>query len=227
MLTLKKFDIVLRQYYFDVDFSPTGQLLCPNMGRTSDAKARILQSAQALFYARSYESVGVQEICAHANVKKGSFYHYFPSKHVLILAVAEDYHQCSGDVLAKAVFHSDIPPLERIDRLFQYAYTFHKQVKAETGKVQGCLNVNLSSELSTQEAGIREKICQSFADSIVPIETALAEAVKKGELAKIDTQTKAEAIFVYLQGAVMMAKARNDPEVISRLAKELRKLIGA
>ncbi len=198
-----------------------------DMGRKSDGKERILRSAQALFYARSYENVGVQEICEHAGVKKGSFYHYFPSKRALILAVAEDYGQCSGEKLAKEVFSADIPPLERIDRLFQYVYAFHKKVKAETGKVQGCLNLNLSTELSTQEASIREKICQSFADGILPIEAALSEAVAQGHLNKVDTQAKAEAIFVYLQGAVMMAKARNDPEVIPRLAKEVRKLIEA
>ncbi|NOY85186.1 MAG: TetR/AcrR family transcriptional regulator [Nitrospirae bacterium] len=197
------------------------------MGRTSDAKARILRSAQELFYARSTENVGVQEICDHAGVKKGSFYHYFPSKQKLTLEVAEDYRRCSAKALSEEVFCSDIPPLQRIEGLFQYVYLFHKKVKAETGKVQGCLNVNLSTELSTQEASIREKICESFSGGIAPIEAALSEAVEKGDLREMDTQAKAEAIFVYLQGAVMMAKAQNDPEVIFRLAKEVKNFVEA
>ncbi|UCD12029.1 MAG: helix-turn-helix transcriptional regulator [Nitrospinaceae bacterium] len=44
----------------------------------SDAKQRILDSARGLIYSRSYAGVGVQEICKHAGVKKGSFYHFFP-----------------------------------------------------------------------------------------------------------------------------------------------------
>lgn len=197
------------------------------MGRTSNAKERILISAQTLFYARSVENVGVQEICEHAGVKKGSFYHYFPSKHELTLAVAENYSRCSGETLAKEVFCADIPPLKRIDRLFEYVYAFHKKIKAASGKVQGCLNINLSAELSTQEVDIREQICQSFAESIVPIEAALSEAIARGDLPKIDTQLKAEAIFAYLQGAVLMAKAQNDPEVILKLAKEVQKFIAS
>ena len=40
-----------------------------------DTKQRLLDAAFALFYARSYADVGVQEICEKAGVKKGSFYH--------------------------------------------------------------------------------------------------------------------------------------------------------
>jgi len=195
------------------------------MGRTSDAKARILESAEKLFYARSCENVGVQEICEQAEVKKGSFYHYFSSKKDLIAAVASRYTQSTAASLAEAVFAPHIPPLQRIDRLFEAAYAFHKQVKAETGKVQGCLNINLSAELSTQDAVMREKITQHLCGSIVPIEEALKEAISKGDLPQIDTRIAAEAIFAYLQGLVVMAKAQNDPEVIRRLAKGARAFI--
>ncbi len=50
------------------------------MGRTSDARERIIQSSIELIHYLSYSSVGVNELCEHAGVKKGSFYHYFPSK---------------------------------------------------------------------------------------------------------------------------------------------------
>ena len=38
-------------------------------------------------YARGCTAVGVDEICRQAGVHKGSFYHFFPSKQALILAV--------------------------------------------------------------------------------------------------------------------------------------------
>ena len=54
------------------------------MGRTSDARERLIATAIELIRARSYESVGVDALCNHAQVKKGSFYHFFPSKQDLM-----------------------------------------------------------------------------------------------------------------------------------------------
>ena len=60
------------------------------MTQVHDTKQRLLDTAQKLFYARSYEDVGVQEICQEAGVKKGSFYHFFPSKRDLTLAILDE-----------------------------------------------------------------------------------------------------------------------------------------
>ncbi len=196
------------------------------MGRTSDAKTRILESAQALFYARSSENVGVQEICTHAGVQKGSFYHYFSSKTELILAVAARYNSATCEHLAKTVFSQNRPALKKIDHLFEVVYLFHKKAKLETGKVQGCFNINLSAELSTQDPDIHQKLAQHLSDSIVPIEAVLKQALEDGSLSTtVDTHNSAEAIFAYLQGLVVMAKAQNDPDVIRRLSKGVRALI--
>ena len=43
------------------------------MGRTSNAKERLLQVAFDLIWEQSYGSVSVDDICARAKVKKGSF----------------------------------------------------------------------------------------------------------------------------------------------------------
>ncbi|MER5602754.1 helix-turn-helix domain-containing protein, partial [Streptomyces sp. NPDC002265] len=42
------------------------------MGRTSDAKDKILSAAHALFEQRGYSALGVAEICKAAGVPKGS-----------------------------------------------------------------------------------------------------------------------------------------------------------
>jgi len=61
------------------------------MGRTSTAKARLIATAMEIMYIRGYTAVGVHEICTQAGVHKGSFYHFFPSKQALVLAVIDTY----------------------------------------------------------------------------------------------------------------------------------------
>ncbi|MBW8705889.1 HTH-type transcriptional repressor NemR [Streptomyces sp. MBT84] len=61
------------------------------MGRTSDAKERILTAAQSLIEQRGYSALGVAEICKAAGVPKGSFYYFFDSKEELALAVLDEH----------------------------------------------------------------------------------------------------------------------------------------
>ena len=60
-------------------------------GVPRSTRERMVRTAARLFLARSYQSVGVNEICAEAQVQKGSFYHFFPSKSDLVIAVI-DHH---------------------------------------------------------------------------------------------------------------------------------------
>lgn len=49
-----------------------------------DNRARLLQCAKELFYARGYDAVGVQEIVLQAGVTKPTLYYYFGSKKGLL-----------------------------------------------------------------------------------------------------------------------------------------------
>jgi AcrR family transcriptional regulator len=53
----------------------------------SDARQRILETADRLFYEGGVRAVGVDRIIAEANVAKMTLYTHFPSKDDLILAV--------------------------------------------------------------------------------------------------------------------------------------------
>lgn len=59
------------------------------MGRTSTAKEKLLDVAFKLIWDQSYGSVSVDDICQQAEVKKGSFYHFFESKAELAIAAYE------------------------------------------------------------------------------------------------------------------------------------------
>lgn len=54
---------------------------------TSEARQRILETADRLFYHDGIRAVGIDRIIAEAEVAKMSLYKHFPSKNELILAV--------------------------------------------------------------------------------------------------------------------------------------------
>lgn len=189
------------------------------MGRTSNAKQQLLDSAIALVHARSYAEVGVQELCEQAGVKKGSFYHFFPSKQDLMLtALEQQWEQARDDMLERA-FAKDVTPLKRIERYFDAVYEIQRAVKKATGHVLGCRFGNLVCEMGAQDEAIRQKLAHILRSAGDYIEGALQDAVAAGELANINTKTSAQAILAYTQGLTLLAKAHNKPELIKQLGK--------
>lgn len=195
------------------------------MQPTVDTQQRILDSARELIFSRSYADVGVAAICEHAGVKKGSFYHFYPSKQALTLAVLDAQYIDIKDNMIRKAFSEDIPPLARLARFVEMAYQFQKQINAQTGLVLGCLFGNLANELSSQDEPIREKIQHTFSKLQQAIDGVLQAAQAEGDLPQtVDTSATAQAMLAYFEGVLLLAKNQNDPELIRQLLPSMAHL---
>lgn len=195
------------------------------MDSRTDTRQRLIDSARDLIYARSYTDVGVQEICDRAGVRKGSFYHFFPSKRDLTLAMLDQFQAFFHKDILERAFTADIPPLQRISRFFEYAGDFQQQMKQDTGQMPGCPFGNIACEMSTRDEAIRLKVEQIIRDTEIPFEQALAEAVANGDLPAMDTAATARALFAYVEGIMVYAKAHNDPDMVRELGKRALQLV--
>ncbi len=59
--------------------------------RSEETRERILNAAVKKFGAAGYEAASVDDICVEAGVSKGAFYHHFPSKQSVFLALMNDW----------------------------------------------------------------------------------------------------------------------------------------
>ena len=189
------------------------------MGRTSDAKERLIQAAMDLFYTRSYADVGVQELCSAAGVKKGSFYHFFETKQDLVLASLDRWWEIARETTWEQAFVPELSPLERISRFFELVYERSCEFYEQHKQLCGCPFGNLAVEMSAREPVIRNKIDRIFDDAIGRLQKTLDEAVENGELAPMDTRETALALWAYCEGILMLAKARQDLDLLKRLGQ--------
>jgi AcrR family transcriptional regulator len=59
--------------------------------RSEETRRGILEAAARIFSRSGYDAASVDEICQAAGFSKGAFYHHFPSKQQLFLAIIEDW----------------------------------------------------------------------------------------------------------------------------------------
>ncbi len=59
--------------------------------RSETTRNHILAVAMQLFSKTGYDATGVAEICQAAGVSKGAFYHHFPSKQAVFMALLNSY----------------------------------------------------------------------------------------------------------------------------------------
>jgi TetR/AcrR family transcriptional repressor of nem operon len=196
------------------------------MGRTSDAREKILTAAQTLIELRGYSALGVAEICKAAGVPKGSFYYFFESKEALALAVLDEQWEAQHSDWARILL-DDAEPLSRLRRLFEETEAGLRAGQQSCGTVSGCMFGNLTLELSNQTEPIRKRLQQIFDAQVEMVKQVIAEARERGEVAVDDTQEAARSVVAQLEGQVMFAKLHNDTRHLEALWENCLSLIAA
>ncbi|MEV8097671.1 TetR family transcriptional regulator [Kitasatospora sp. NPDC085879] len=195
------------------------------MGRSSTAQERLLDAACELLHIRGYSAVGVAEICARADVRKGSFYHFFASKQALTLAAVDSHWTVQRQRWQDLLGTGRQPPLERLRLLLDAQAAAQRADKAAGGTVRGCLLGNLALELSGQEREIQTRLAEIFEEQAALVRGVLAEAAETGPVAA-DTAT-ARAVVAHLEGAVLLAKLADDPGRLDGLWPAVQRLVRA
>ncbi|WP_431954567.1 TetR/AcrR family transcriptional regulator [Actinacidiphila sp. bgisy167] len=196
------------------------------MGRTSDAREKIITAAHTLIEQRGYSALGVAEICKAAGVPKGSFYYFFESKEALALTVIDEHWAVQRGEWA-GILGSDGAPLERLRRLFQATEEVQHAGQKSCGTVSGCMFGNLTLEMSNQTESIRRRLQEIFDVQVEMIDELVAEAKERGDVAVADTRAAAVSIVAQLEGQVLFAKLYNDTGRLSPLWTNCLAMLGA
>lgn len=190
------------------------------MDRGSTTRDVLVQAAAQELWGGSYGSVGVGALCEAAGVKRGSFYHFFPSKDDLVLAALDHLWERYRERMDAALESQDVSALGSLQRLFGFIAELLEEKRAETGEVPGCPFGNLGVELGTTNEAIRSRVAEIFDENIDCFTDFLRRARDQGEVtgSDADLRTCARELFAYLQGAMVLAKAYADPDLVRSLA---------
>jgi TetR/AcrR family transcriptional repressor of nem operon len=186
------------------------------------SKTKILDAAMHVIRAKGYSATTIDDVCQVAGLTKGSFFHHFKSKEELALAAASHFGAMAASLFARAPYRAVKDPL---DRLLAY-------VEFRKGILQGgipdytCLLGTMVQETYETHPAIREA-CN------IEISAHAADVAKDIEEAKrlyaADASWSPESLALYtqavLQGAFILAKAKNGPQVAADCLDHLRRYL--
>ncbi|MDL4814289.1 TetR/AcrR family transcriptional regulator [Actinomadura opuntiae] len=191
------------------------------MPRTSDARGRLVRSAARLFLTRSYQSVGVEELCSAADVRRGSFYHFFPGKSDLAKAVV-DLHAAALwarlDEAAGTARDGAENVAARLHAMADAVGEIQAGFEARFGRVVGCPFGNLAAELATTDDVLRGHLAAVFAEWERRLAALCRAAAGQGALRDgTDPDLLAKILVAQFQGMILLAKTgRSDAAQIPR-----------
>lgn len=183
----------------------------------SESRDRLISAATQLFLGGSFHNIGIAEICEAAKVNKGTFYHFFPSKIDLLIEVIGLYVE---DVAARyaEIAASDEAPARKIRNVFMLPQKQTESWKAVHGVASGCFLGNIILELAATEPAVRDKAKWALGCWSGALEPIVAEFLEREGIRNLDAASAADVVIGLVQGAQVLAKAKNDSAVFATFA---------
>lgn len=192
------------------------------MPKAQVAKEKLLNAALSLIREKGFSAMTVDELCARAGVTKGAFFHYFESKDALGVVAAEHWSSVTSALFARAPYHAHEDPLARILAYIEFRRSLLQgDIPAFT-----CVVGTMVQETYAQYPEIRDACAASIfghAGTLVDdISKAMADHQVVGGWTAQSLATHTQAV---LQGAFILAKAKNDVGVAIESVDHLRRYV--
>jgi TetR/AcrR family transcriptional regulator, transcriptional repressor for nem operon len=184
----------------------------------AQSRTSIVKTARDLMLRHGYAATSVDDICSKAGVTKGSFYHFFETKEELGLAVLNAFYEQGAARVLNGTFAEMNDPHQRLLGLFDHLEAIGPELWRH-----GCLIGNFACEHAESSQLIRRRVADMFEElvnSLAPLFRPIARGGR--EAAELAEQT-----LMVIEGAVIMARAHDDPGRIASGLARFRRTIEA
>lgn len=196
------------------------------MGRTSNAREKLLAVAFDLIYENSYGTVSVDQICTRARINKGSFYYFFKTKTDLVAAAYEEHWNLKLPDY-KRIFSKRHAPLHRLELWCAYVCRVQKERAVKYGHACGCPYTSVGGELAACDPKIKVKAQDLVERHVQFLLGAIDDAQRAGQATPGDARLKAELAHSLIIGLSLRAKIYNDVKILRHARPAVFALVGA
>ena len=185
-------------------------------------KETLLDTAQHLMQTKGFTATTVDEICEKAGISKGGFFHHFKSKEDLAQQTLDYFIGTIQSITEQAHFMKRTDPIQRVYGYIDFIVKMSKHPVFRNG----CLLGSFSQELADTNPRIREQCSNHFTNWVnmfkADIEKARAQIKPK---AVFNAKGLAEQLIITLEGALILAKAKNDISMVEKSMRHFKKYL--
>ena len=177
----------------------------------------MLDAAVDLLQRQGYHGTGLNELLDRSEAPRGSLYHYFPGGKEQIGAEALAR---AGDQVAAAISHLLRAKPSVADAVEALAGLLAAGLEASAFE-RGCPVATTALEVTPRSEPIRAAVQASFDGWLVPLRARLEETgFERAEAAQ-----RAHLVIAALEGALILARARQNADVLRDAGRQLRPLL--
>src|SRR5436309_5644161 len=154
--------------------------------KPDDTRARIMDTAEALFRRLGYAKTAVADIAAELKMSPANVYRFFPSKNAIVEAICK---RCLGEVEEKAwtVARSKAPAAQRLERLVLEILAYHRENLVTEQRVNELVVAAIEDNWETIRA--HKDLMRNVAELI------LRDGIAAGEFEPVNPSDTAELIM--------------------------------
>jgi TetR/AcrR family transcriptional regulator, transcriptional repressor for nem operon len=188
----------------------------------ADSREKFLDAALHVIRAKGYNATRVEDVCQAAGLTKGSFFHHFDSKEAMALAAADHFAAMADRVFASAPYQTAEDPL---DRLLGYV-DFRIAILRGALPDFTCLFGTMVQEAYDTHPAIRSACDTHISAHAAGLARHIAEA-KALYAPSAPWSADSLALFMQavVQGAFVLAKAKDGPEIAAECLSHLRRYL--
>lgn len=194
------------------------------MPRATAVRDRILDAAHALVLAHGFSATTVDAILESAQASKGAFFHHFPSKRALGLALVERYAAADRALLAEFLALAESRTDDPLEQVVELIRAFEDAAEAVTFSQPGCLFVSFVYEQIADTEPVRPLVVEAIEHWRHAITERLTRAA--GRLPDdVDLDALADHVFTTFEGAFILARATGDSRHVQAQLAQLRRYL--
>jgi AcrR family transcriptional regulator len=181
--------------------------------KPDDTRARIVETAEALFRRMGFAKTAVADIAAELGMSAANVYRFFPSKIAIVQAICQ---QCLSEVeeAAWSIARSKAPAAQRIERLILAILAYHKENLLTEQRVNDIVLVAIEHNWESIRA---------HKDALRNVlELILRDGVEAGAFEAVDPRATAELILrsvVVFTHPVLIGQCLQDGEDLESEAR--------
>jgi AcrR family transcriptional regulator len=155
--------------------------------KPEDTRARIMETAEALFRRLGFAKTTVADIAAELRMSPANVYRFFPSKSAIVEAICK---RCLSEVEEKAwaVARSKAPAAQRMERLILEILAYHKENLVTEKRVNELVLAAIEDSWDTIRA--HKEVMRNVTEVI------LRDGVAAAEFEAVDPRETAELIML-------------------------------